>query len=461
MRWIGLRVGLERAEPRTGEDCRAGPLQLGRGQLITSSCRFRRPANGAGLGRWAAAMPALLLALSGGGSGPKGAHAAEAPARVAARLIWDGAVCGSADDFTARVRQRTNAVRFVRRGQRLVVRARIERRGDGLAASASIEARGRAPIVRHLDSPDCDDALDALALVVAIGVEGSPALRAAPRVRRRAPRSEPPEEPAEPPPPEASPAPAEAPPEAAPLAAPDAPAPPVEAPLVEPSGESSPAVSSSAAPLPAVSPAAVTPEPAPAAPPAPELDAASASAPSELDVGVGLAGAIAIGVAPRPMIGGGLWVAVEWVRASLWSPELVVSVQHRRLDGLTHREGRADFALTTAGLALCPIGVDAGVFTLRPCASASAGRLWGEGYDTFDPRSAARPWWALGATLEGLARLGVIELRATFGATAPLARDSFSFGEPCAEASACPADVFHHVAPVIWSGALGAGVRIW
>src|SRR5690606_28571317 len=90
VRWIGLRVGLERAEPRTGEDCRAGPLQLGRGQLITSSCRFRRPANGAGLGRWAAAMPALLLALSGGGSGPKGAHAAEAPARVAARLIWDG-----------------------------------------------------------------------------------------------------------------------------------------------------------------------------------------------------------------------------------------------------------------------------------------------------------------------------------------------------------------------------------
>jgi hypothetical protein len=170
---------------------------------------------------------------------------------------------------------------------------------------------------------------------------------------------------------------------------------------------------------------------------------------------------MSIGVAPTPLFGGGLWISAGWAREGIWSPELVVSAQHQRLDGLTRVDGRADFALSVASLSVCPLRLGDAEFVLRPCASGTAGRLQAEGQSTFDARSWAGPWWAVGGTLEGLARAGVVEFRAVLGATAPLARHSFEFESPCDAGAVCEADVFHHVAPVIWSGALGAGIRIW
>jgi hypothetical protein len=84
-----------------------------------------------------------------------------------------------------------------------------------------------------------------------------------------------------------------------------------------------------------------------------------------------------------------------------------------------------------------------------------------DGYATFDARSWVRPWGAVGGTLEGFGRAGVVQLRAVLGAMAPLVRDEFSFDVSCIDAPVCEADVFHHVAPVIWSGALRAGIRVW
>jgi hypothetical protein len=419
-------------------------------QLIWS-CRSRRPVHSPGSTRQVIAKQALLVVALGGSLSLGAVPEASAQSQVPTRLVWDGAVCGSAEDFAARVSKRSNVARFVRRGQRLVVRARIERRGAGLDASASIEARGRAPMVRRIESPDCNDALDALALVVAIGIEGSSVPRTAPRARRRPPPPEPPAT-VEPP--------AELPPlvGAAPTELP-APAPEPE-PIPEPSPAPPPAsVSEPPAPEPAPPPPA-----SPIAPPrapAPEVDAKVASAPPDIDLGVGLAAALSLGVAPQPLWGGALWISAGWARESVWSPELVLTAQHQRLGGVARAGGRADFALSVATLSLCPLRLGTAAFVLRPCASGALGRLEGEGHATFEALSSQRPWRAVGGTLEGLARVGVVEFRAVLGAVAPLWRDSFSFDVPCAEGSVCEADVFHHVAPVTWSGALGVGIRVW
>lgn len=422
---------------------------------MNASCRSRRPDSPLRSARAGCTNRALLVvAISGLCLGR--ASEADARAPAAARLVWDGSVCGSAEDFAARVGTRTNAVRFVPRGQRLVVRARIERRGDGLEASAIIEARGRAPIVRRLQSPDCDDALDALALVVAIGVEGrsSPA-RPAPRVpRRRAPPE------AQPTPPSASP--------------PEPSTPDVGTEPDVPSKAAAPTPNSVPPPTPpsALQPAAtetLTPE-------AGEVRAPLTPAPSEsrapgesntpspagmLEMGAGLAASMSIGVAPDALWGGALWLSVGWARAGVWSPEIVASAEYQRLDGLSRPSGLADFALSAGSVSLCPLRLGSEAVAVRPCASGAIGWLAAEGYDTFDASSATRPWGAAGGSLQGVARAGSFELRAVLGALAPLSRDSFAFGGRCLDASACEADVFHHVAPVIWSGAVGAGIRIW
>lgn len=367
------------------------------------------------------------------------------------RLVWDGGVCGAADDFAARVGKRSNVVRFVQRGQRLTVRLRIERRGDGLDASARIEERGRAPVVRRLQSPDCDDALDALALVVAIGVEGaSHSQRTAPRARRRPPPRERPvppiETPAEPLAPEAIETPTEV----------TAPAP---EPAPSPPPPSEPPAPAASAPTPRPSPPPPAREPPAAS--ASALDAGASAAPAPIELGAGLSAAMAVGVAPDPLWGGALWISAAWARDGIWSPELVVSGQYQRLDSLSRAGGQADFVLSSGSLSVCPLRFGSALLSVRPCASGTLGRLAVDGHSTFDPRSYVRPWRAAGGTLEGLARAGVVEFRAVLGATAPLSRDSFSFDAACAAGSICETDVFHHVEPVIWSGALGAGVRFW
>lgn len=396
-----------------------------------------------------------MLCAAAIGVGVFGPARAEAAApRVPTRLVWDGAVCGTKADFAARVAERTRVVRFVDRKQRVSVRLHIKRRGEGLDARASIEVRGQAPIVRHIESPDCDDALDALALVVAIGIEARS--RAAPR-RRPPPRAAPPA------PPPAAPPPAAPPPE--PPAAPpsDGPAPEVTAGL--PPGSAEPATTSVAVAEPAVEPLERAPRPE--LPAAPELEASARDdeeptqgAADVLDVAAGVLGSLSIGVAPEPLFGGALWIAVGWAREGMWAPELLVSAAHQRAEGVARASGQADFALSAASLSLCPLRWGSATFFLRPCAAGGIGRLAADGHDTFDARSVSRSWRALGGTLDAVAKVGIVEFRAVFAATVPLSRDSFSFDTACSSAL-CEADVFHQVAPVIWSGALGAGVRIW
>jgi hypothetical protein len=218
---------------------------------------------------------------------------------------------------------------------------------------------------------------------------------------------------------------------------------------------------------------AEAPPPATSAPPAaaavspvapePEVDApepAQAPGAPAFRVGAGLSAQISLGVAPQPLIGGALWIATGGAGEGIWSPELIVSATHQRLDGLTRASGQVDFALSAGGLSFCPVRLRGAILQVRPCGAVVIGQLSTHPHETYDARSTDRPWRTLGGTIELLAEMGIVELRAALGAAAPLIRDQFQFDRVCS-GSACEADVFHRVAPVIWSGAAGAGIRFW
>jgi hypothetical protein len=169
---------------------------------------------------------------------------------------------------------------------------------------------------------------------------------------------------------------------------------------------------------------------------------------------------MSFGIAPDPMIGGGVWVSAGRQGSTPWSPAIVVGGVHQRLDGFRSERGAVDFSLNALTIALCPLRWGTDRSFVRPCAAGTIGRLEAQGYDTFDPRSKAVLWSALGTSVDWIVTVGIMELRAQLAAGAPLSRDKYGFGTACS-GSACEADVFHGVGPVIWSGALGAGVRVW
>lgn len=392
-------------------------------------------------------MLSLLLAPS--------ASAAEG---VPARLVWDGSTCGSEQDFAARVMQRNRAIRFVSSGEQVAVRLSIQPTSGGLDARVRIEAKGRAPVIRRIQSPDCDDALDALALVVAIGVEGRPTSSGRrPRARATARTPVAPE--------------AAAPPSAAPLPpAPPTPPPGEQAPLPMTEGPApEPGATSGtveATPVTGMSvetldvPPAGTGSALTAAAPVGDAgtpDVASDAGSGRLLLGAGLAALSSVGIAPEPMLGGGVWVSAEWDREGAWAPEVVLDAMHQERGGHDEARGEADFELNALSLALCPVRFGRPTLELRPCVSGALGQLVSDGGQTYAPRDQTRPWSSIGASLSLSVVIGIVELRASLGASTPLQRDSFRFGPDCSGA-ACEADVFHRVESLIWTGALGAGL---
>ena len=392
------------------------------------------------------------LALAAGVCAGLAAPSASSADRVPLRLFWDGSACGNKEDFAARVLQRNRAIRFVASGEDIAVRLSIRQTPGGLDARVRIESKGRAPVTRRIQSPDCDDALDALALVVAIGVESptstgcrarAPAVAARRAADKPAPKPPAPPKPTEPAPSVPEPVPDAAPPSAEPApveaAAPSATTQPVNVDEVEPT----------AGPAVAVAPTGVTDTGL--TPPPPKV------ASEGLVIGAGLAALVSVGVAPEPLLGGAIWVSAEWDRAGLWAPELVLDALHQERDGHDEPRGEASFALNALSLALCPLRLGSSTLELRPCVTGEWGRVGSEGGQTYSPRDQTRPWASLGAGVSASAVFGILELRASLGVAAPLYRDSFRFGAECSGA-ACEADVFHRVAPLIWSGALGAGL---
>lgn len=418
------------------------------------------------LGRWCA-LPLWVPAAVGAAAVSIASTAALAapPPRVPARLSWGASVCGDARGFASRVLKRTRAVRFVERGEALTVHLSIAPEGSGLDATVSLISKGREPIVRHIASPDCDDALDALALVVAISLEARSreVFRRAPR-RSSAPR-------ARPAPPPASPVPT--PTRAVPLLEPVAPAPgalpATEAaspatsddavlPAVAAEGSASPAAASAPVAEAARGPVVVTAEP-------PALVGVEALVPpseprasERLAFASGVSAQLLVGAAPEALIGAQLWARARWERGSAWSPELGLSIAHQRRDGFDDAAGQADFALTSTSLDVCPVRLGSAAWHVQPCVAGALGQLESEGRATFLPGRARRPWATLGGNIQLVARVAVLEIRGSFGVARPFVRDAFHFGPSC-ESASCEADIFHRVEAAVWLAALGAGVN--
>jgi hypothetical protein len=420
--------------------------QLAQNALNTSGRNDRTRAR-SGASRTAWWMMALSASVC--------AHPASATAKllpIPTRLDWVTTVCGDDEGFAARVLQRTKMVRFVGSGARFTVRLSIEQRGTALEARVRIEGPDGPETVRQIASPNCDDALDALALVVAISLEArATELKNAKSGRRAAPT----------PSRRRSPDAATVEPAKTPGAAPETPAEPVPADHPAPE-EPSPSAPSAAAPEPSApsSPAERTP-PRTGASSAAAVRAAPATpsgTPRESThgwtFGAGISALLSIGVAPRPLFGGELRLRSSWERDGAVSPEASLGLSHQRLDGFRRPGGEADFALTVANLEVCPLRLDVPPLGIRPCATASAGQLNASGHQTFSAAALHRPWVAFGGSLQFIARLGPLELRASVGAAGPLDRDSFRFGGPCVDS--CEGE-FHRVEHLIWTGALGVG----
>jgi hypothetical protein len=409
-----------------------------------------------GFGRWSAPLGrirrAACVSLGCGALWLAAPAYAAQPDPVLTRIEWHGGLCGPSQGFAQRVKRRTDHVRFVERKEGLRLRVDIERHAEVFDATVTFLAKGRAAVKRSITSPDCDDALDALALVVAIGIDerwreaGTAKPRPVARARRPAAAAAV-VAPAAPPPDVAEPA--------EPEAAPEPPA------AVQP-----PAEDTALAPLAEPAPPAPPAEPAPSAAPPTAASAPSAAvaAPPPVEEGshfvlaAGLAARLLGGAAPEPMLGGELWLRVGWERASVWAPELGVSFSHERRSDSAQLGSQADFALSAAGVDLCPLRLGTPLLHVRPCAAVGLGQMRVEGHDTFRAQAQTRPWLSLGGEAQAVAMLHSVTLRMVLGVSHPLVRDSFRFGPSDCVGVECDDGIFHRVASVVWSLGVGAGL---
>jgi hypothetical protein len=156
------------------------------------------------------------------------------------------------------------------------------------------------------------------------------------------------------------------------------------------------------------------------------------------------------GPAPAIMPGFGLTAMLAHERKGVLSPAVRLSFSHFARGDFAAEGGRADFALDTGSLELCPLRAAAGPLRLYPCVlRVTAGALQASGSSTIEPASRRRPWWELGSSLVALLRPSrSLELTLSCAAGWPLVRDHFQF-EPLE---------FHRVSGLALTLGAGAGV---
>jgi hypothetical protein len=163
-----------------------------------------------------------------------------------------------------------------------------------------------------------------------------------------------------------------------------------------------------------------------------------------------VAGRVISGPAPHPMPAAAIGLVAALDRPSLWSPEVRLTAEHGWQNGLAEPGGTASFALDALALDLCFLRLSVAAVDLRGCASATAGRLWASGSDTYSPASQARPFLALGgAAILEIALGRWVELAGSVEAADTPIRDAFEFSP----------DVFHRVSATTLTFDLGLGVR--
>ena len=329
--------------------------------------------------------------------------------------------CGSSYELARRVAHRSDRVRIAASPEGAVIaRAEIRTVGAGaVEATLTMTEPSGKRWSRLVRSASCEEALDAIALVLAVAF--SPELSPIPEPEPAPPpRPRPPETRPKPPPPEV---------ERRPPPSPE-PAPPPEPPPPPP-----PVVEPAPAPKPIVD-RPVEPKAAPA------LESAIGDA--------GAAGSMLWGPAPSAMPGVSIFASLRWNRDSVISPAAQLRASHFWTFGYAAPGGVANFALDSATLLLCPVWLQEHRLSVQFCATGEAGRLQVRGTETLNGKTKNRPYVALGASVAvDFEFIRGIAFTTFANGGAPLVRDSFQFR---------PA-VFYEVPVVVVTAGAGVAVR--
>lgn len=355
----------------------------------------------------------LLVLLLSGPTGAPGVPSESSSATV--RLdVRAGQGCTLRTDLAARVASRTPRVRFAEAEDAFVAKVvfTVSRTGGAVGELRLTDKTGQT-ITRRLQARSCDEAADAVALILAVTLDPSSAQGDRP--------SKAPDERAS--------SPADSPKSA------------------------SQATPGKSVPKPEDRPTPPSPEPSPKPTPSPLV---SAAAPAEeilshRRAGITLAGQTLWGPAPAMMPGISFYALAALDRSGWWSPALVLGVTHAWRGGLNQKGGTASFTLDAASLDACIVRLRLSVVEARPCVSALVGRLAASGSKTTAASSASRPFAMAGGAAvltAGLGSMLELSLRLAIGAT--LIRDSYEF-QPT---------VFHRAASVTTQASLGIGM-VW
>lgn len=303
------------------------------------------------------------------------AEPVEEPLRLEYRA---SATCDDEQQFFAALRARAPRARLARSNEPArVFSVEIEQGAHHTRARLIIREPNGQRTVRDLETKDCREAVDALALVAALAVDPQAVAESASRANVGA-------EPA-----------------------------------------SKPAARSEAVVPP------VVPAPSKSSEDVEEMAAADlrVSTPRSWVWGISVAGAGRGGVAPGFLGGGRLGAVLERNRGGWWAPAMRLSAEFATRNGFAVEGGVATFAYAAGSLEVCPLRIPAaGPFVARPCLMADLGIVHATGSEVLNARSANPLWLAVGgmARFEWLltARIG-IEL--DVGCTFPVWRDRFRF----------------------------------
>ena len=344
---------------------------------------------------------ALLIALSfqSAVAAPgAGGEATSTSTSTKARLELRGAGdCIAPGDLAARVAARTPRIKFV---EDAPIYARVivtSARPGNVVAEVVLAMPGSDPQPRRFAARSCAEAVDAIALIIAITLDPTLKLTGADTARA------------------------------------------VSSPA-EGGGDRAPATEKAPEPSAAVKPPA---------PPA-VIEAAPSPEPVQTrrNYAVSVAGQAIFGPAPAVMPGIAISGMAALDREGIWSPALFVGAMHVWRNDLAETGGAASFTLDAATLDACPLRVRAEWLVARPCASALVGRLNASGTNTEQPDSAARPFVTAGVALAASAGT-TIEVSARVGVGVTLLRDSYEFGGA----------TFHRASPITTSVSVGVGLH--
>jgi hypothetical protein len=317
--------------------------------------------------------------------------------------------CVTRADLVARVRARSPRVRFVDDGSGLIIRVKISTATSGaFAADVTLADPGAKSPTRHVLARTCNEAADAVSLIIAVTLDPNGADT---HTDNGAPRP------------------------------------------VGTAGSGNAATNEHDASAKAhPSPAKPAPPPTPLAPSdMSEPRTVSPRNPPSLTVSAQLAAEAFVGVAPGVMPGVTLYGMAGLERSSVWSPAAVLGLRHAWRSSIEEEGGSASFALDAATLDLCPLRFRRSMFEARSCGSLLVGRLTAHATDTLNPAAESkRPFWVLGGAAIVSAELPwLLEVTGRLAIGANLVRDSFEFSP----------SIFHEVPAVSGAASIGIGLR--